>query len=157
MPKKLRTSFVGHPSAILFLRILGEGVFQQPRLIASTEYGLCNTDADEALANARNHERRWSVWGVACTVHDSTKHACLDMGCLQRRFDAARRKRQYTAMLSNACLQQLRTQDSRRATRERITTARVPRLVRTGQHLDGVESSVAVLSPSIRNQSCSSR
>jgi hypothetical protein len=29
---KPRKSFVGHPSAILFLRISLEGVFQQPRL-----------------------------------------------------------------------------------------------------------------------------
>ena len=31
MSTKLRKSFVGHPSAILFSRISGEGVFQQPR------------------------------------------------------------------------------------------------------------------------------
>jgi hypothetical protein len=31
---KLRKSFVGHPSAILFLRISREGVFQQPRLFS---------------------------------------------------------------------------------------------------------------------------
>ncbi len=29
MSRKLEKSFVGHPSAILFLRISGEGVFQQ--------------------------------------------------------------------------------------------------------------------------------
>jgi len=32
MPRKLRRSFVGHPSAILFLWISWERVFQQPRL-----------------------------------------------------------------------------------------------------------------------------
>ena len=31
MSRKLRESFVGHPSAILFLQISSEGVFQQPR------------------------------------------------------------------------------------------------------------------------------
>jgi hypothetical protein len=36
MPGNLRTSFVGHPSAILFLPISRQGVFQQPRLITST-------------------------------------------------------------------------------------------------------------------------
>src|ERR1022692_2890377 len=30
---KLRTSFVAHPGAIVFLRISGQRVFQQPRLI----------------------------------------------------------------------------------------------------------------------------
>jgi hypothetical protein len=34
--EKPRKSFVEHPSAILFLRISREGVFQQPRLIATT-------------------------------------------------------------------------------------------------------------------------
>src|SRR5207247_961171 len=33
---KSRKSFVGHPDAILFLRISQKGVFQQPRLFAST-------------------------------------------------------------------------------------------------------------------------
>jgi hypothetical protein len=32
--EKLKKSFVGHPSAILFLRISREGVFQQPRLVS---------------------------------------------------------------------------------------------------------------------------
>jgi hypothetical protein len=32
---KLRRSFVAHPDAILFLRISGQRVFQQPRLISS--------------------------------------------------------------------------------------------------------------------------
>jgi hypothetical protein len=32
---KPRKSFLGHPSAILFLLISREGVFQQPRLIAT--------------------------------------------------------------------------------------------------------------------------
>jgi len=36
MSRKLRKSFVGHPSAMLFLRISREGVFQQTRLISST-------------------------------------------------------------------------------------------------------------------------
>jgi hypothetical protein len=31
MSRELKTSFVGHPRAILFLRISGEGVFQQPQ------------------------------------------------------------------------------------------------------------------------------
>jgi hypothetical protein len=35
MSRKLRKLFVGHPSAILFLRISREGVFQQPRLITT--------------------------------------------------------------------------------------------------------------------------
>jgi len=33
MARKFGTSFEGHPSAILFLRISAEGVFQQPRLL----------------------------------------------------------------------------------------------------------------------------
>jgi hypothetical protein len=33
---KSRTSFVEHPDAILFLRISGEGVFQQPRDFSTT-------------------------------------------------------------------------------------------------------------------------
>lgn len=33
MPGKLRKSFVGHPSAILFLQISRAGVFQQPQAI----------------------------------------------------------------------------------------------------------------------------
>lgn len=33
MSRKLRTSFVVHPSAILFLLISRKGVFQQPRLV----------------------------------------------------------------------------------------------------------------------------
>src|ERR1035437_6494954 len=32
---KPRKSFVGHPNAILFLRISREGVFQQPRLVST--------------------------------------------------------------------------------------------------------------------------
>jgi hypothetical protein len=32
---KPRKSFVGHPNAILFLRISREGVFQHPRLITT--------------------------------------------------------------------------------------------------------------------------
>src|SRR5437899_9960150 len=36
MSRKLRESFVGHPDAILFLRISRKGVFQQPRLFAPT-------------------------------------------------------------------------------------------------------------------------
>jgi len=35
MSKELRKSFVGHPNAILFLRISRLGVFQQPRLITT--------------------------------------------------------------------------------------------------------------------------
>jgi hypothetical protein len=35
---KTRTSFVGHPDAILFLRISREGVFQQPRDFAPTDF-----------------------------------------------------------------------------------------------------------------------
>jgi hypothetical protein len=31
MPRKLRTSFVGHPSAILFLLISRVGLFQHPQ------------------------------------------------------------------------------------------------------------------------------
>jgi hypothetical protein len=34
MSRKLRESFVGHPDTILFLRILREGVFQQPQAIS---------------------------------------------------------------------------------------------------------------------------
>jgi hypothetical protein len=34
-PGKPRKSFVGHPDAILFLRISREGVFQQPRLFST--------------------------------------------------------------------------------------------------------------------------
>jgi hypothetical protein len=36
MSRKLRKSIVGHPGAILFSRLLREGVFQQPRLSSST-------------------------------------------------------------------------------------------------------------------------
>ena len=36
MPRKLREPFEGHPGAILFLRISGEGVFQQPQAITLT-------------------------------------------------------------------------------------------------------------------------
>ena len=36
MTRKLRESFVGHPGAILFLRISGERVFQQPQAITPT-------------------------------------------------------------------------------------------------------------------------
>ena len=36
MSRKLRESFVGHPDAIVFLRISRKGVFQQPRLFAPT-------------------------------------------------------------------------------------------------------------------------
>src|ERR1039457_4038479 len=36
-PGKPRKSFVGHPDAILFLRISREGVFQQPRLLTTVE------------------------------------------------------------------------------------------------------------------------
>src|ERR1700724_792312 len=35
--RKLRKSFVGHPDAMLFLRISRERVFQHPRMIGSTE------------------------------------------------------------------------------------------------------------------------
>ena len=34
MPRKLRKSFVGHPSAILFLQISRAGVFQQPQALS---------------------------------------------------------------------------------------------------------------------------
>jgi len=37
MSRKSQKSFVGHRRAILFLRISGEGVFQQPRLIATVD------------------------------------------------------------------------------------------------------------------------
>jgi hypothetical protein len=35
---KLRKSFVGHPDAILFLRISPEGVFQQPQAITLVDH-----------------------------------------------------------------------------------------------------------------------
>jgi hypothetical protein len=35
MPRKLRTSFVGHPGAILFWRISRAGIFQQSLMFAS--------------------------------------------------------------------------------------------------------------------------
>jgi hypothetical protein len=35
--RKWRSSFVGHPSAILFLQISREGVFQQPQSISLIE------------------------------------------------------------------------------------------------------------------------
>jgi hypothetical protein len=41
MPRKLRKSFVGHPSAILFLQISGAGVFQQQRLLATVNFLGC--------------------------------------------------------------------------------------------------------------------
>jgi hypothetical protein len=37
MSRKLRKSFVGHRSAILFLGISSEGVFQQPQAITRFE------------------------------------------------------------------------------------------------------------------------
>jgi hypothetical protein len=37
MSRKLRTSFVGRPNAILFLRISREGVFQQPHAFTLIE------------------------------------------------------------------------------------------------------------------------
>ncbi len=37
MSRKLRGLFVGHPRAILLLRISGEGVFQQPRLFTTVD------------------------------------------------------------------------------------------------------------------------
>jgi hypothetical protein len=40
--RKLRKSFVGHPGAILFLRIPGEGVFQQARLITTPNISFSN-------------------------------------------------------------------------------------------------------------------
>jgi hypothetical protein len=38
MSWKLRESFVGHPSAILFLRISGERLFQQPEALALIDW-----------------------------------------------------------------------------------------------------------------------
>jgi hypothetical protein len=44
MSRKLEKSFVGHPSAILFLRISGEGVFQQQGarpMVGAKRKGTC--------------------------------------------------------------------------------------------------------------------
>src|SRR5450755_2744873 len=42
MPRKLRKSFVGHPSAILFLLISRVGLFQHPQAITPTTGLLAN-------------------------------------------------------------------------------------------------------------------
>ena len=57
MSWKLRESFVRHPSAILFLRISGEGVFQQPRLLTTVEPRICPGDR-EALDFPPEHGTR---------------------------------------------------------------------------------------------------
>ena len=67
--------------------MVGEKSYLCYGLLTSTEDGLCNTDAGEALANVRPHQRRWSLWGIPCDLHDPAKHACVDVGSLLRRYD----------------------------------------------------------------------
>jgi hypothetical protein len=72
MPRKFRKSFVGHPGAILFLRISAEGVFQQPQTIAlkfrllsihftagmaQLEAGIRRTETAQLEAETRKAER----------------------------------------------------------------------------------------------------
>jgi hypothetical protein len=48
LPKR-RSSFVGHPSAVLFLRISQIGVFQQPQAIALTKNRAAFRQGQNAL------------------------------------------------------------------------------------------------------------
>jgi hypothetical protein len=47
MPRRLRTSLVEHPSAILFLLISRVGVFQHPRLVTTVISSHLVRDAEE--------------------------------------------------------------------------------------------------------------
>jgi hypothetical protein len=54
MSRKLRKLFVGHPGAILFLRISREGVFQQTRLITTVAQGYSRgSDRSGRLGSSR--------------------------------------------------------------------------------------------------------
>ncbi len=60
MSRKLRTSVVGHPSAILFLLISSEGVFQQPQAIGlTTEVNESNGDVTTTICDATDGDRGW--------------------------------------------------------------------------------------------------
>jgi hypothetical protein len=52
-PGDPRKSIVGHPDAITFLRILREGVFQQPRLISSTGRRVLRKGVSHRFADAK--------------------------------------------------------------------------------------------------------
>jgi hypothetical protein len=60
MSKKSSTSFVGHPTAFLFLRISGEGVFQHPQAITLTTprwvkqvYNFCHSPKSQTRREGR--------------------------------------------------------------------------------------------------------
>jgi len=63
MPRKLRKSFVGHPSANLFLTISRAGVFQQPRLIDFEAGNLKTTNEERGVVSwLTSANKRSTVW-----------------------------------------------------------------------------------------------
>jgi hypothetical protein len=60
MSKKLKRSFVEHPSAILFLRISSEGVFQQPRDLSTVIENGQRQRVPSRKPNSQEHQ--WEQW-----------------------------------------------------------------------------------------------
>ena len=68
-----KKSFVEHPSAILFLRISSEGVFQQPQAITPTTVRISVPRSLSIMATIRQQEHTKSLRCVLPTVANSAE------------------------------------------------------------------------------------